>query len=97
MNKIFRMNDREWWAGPSLEKVKAQMSEDYGTPPEGEAWWDEEARELTAEEMETLTFRDEEECDEEGNPIKRSFREQLARYEAEPGRDGKPHLFAADY
>lgn len=73
---IYQMDDVEWWAGPSLLACKKAF-ETNSEEPSDEL---EDARPLSDEEMDRLQYIDIDEEDEEtGKPVRRSFREQLAR------------------
>jgi hypothetical protein len=67
--KIFKLNDCDWWAGEDLESVKSAYIEEVG----GDV--DDDARELTEAEMDSLDFVDE--LPDYGEH--RTFREQLRR------------------
>lgn len=84
--KIYKLNDCDWWVGPTLQACIDDYIAECGDP---EAIDD--PSELTDEELDTLQFTD---TDEEDTPIgkKRSFREQLA-IEIEQGGTF-PRLFA---
>lgn len=70
--KIFQMNDCDWWIGESL----VACIDDYVANYSEIESIDEDAHELTDEELDKLIFTD---CDEDERPsgIKRTFREQL--------------------
>lgn len=67
--KVFRLNDYEWWAGPSLDACIADWKKWTGLDEEEL----DEPRELTAENMERLRF-----VDPDDETVKRSFTEELA-------------------
>jgi hypothetical protein len=75
--KVWAVNDCDWMAAPTAEdavkehKNLSMDCEDYAKPLE-----------LTEEEMQRLTFQDDEE-DGKGEPIRRSFRAQLNKMIAE--------------
>lgn len=70
--KIFQMNDCDWWMAPTLEEAVRDVKETYGDEPE---MW-EDAHELTEAGLDKMQFTD---FDDDGDPIKRSFREELQR------------------
>lgn len=63
--KVFEMNDCDWIAARSAEEAFAEYQSNYG----GEG--DETARELTAEEMQRLKFRDDD------SEVLRTFQDEL--------------------
>ena len=67
--KVFRLNDYEWWAGPSLAACIADWKKWTGLE-EDEL---DEPRELTAEEMARVQF-----VDPDDEKVKRSFAEELS-------------------
>ena len=68
--KVFAMNDYEWYAGRSVEEVRAHYAEVSGFQP-GENT--EDARELSGEEMQSGLYHD----DDDSDAI--SFAQQLQR------------------
>lgn len=89
--KIYALNDCDWWIGESLEACIADYRTNYTSDPDSV---DDDAHELTDEELDTLKFVVVDE-DEDENPTreKRSFREQLAIEIAEGGVF--PRMFAS--
>jgi hypothetical protein len=86
--KIFQMNDCDWWIGESLAACKADYIANYCE----EDAIEEDAHELTDEELDTLIFTDYDE-DERPTGTKRTFREQLAIEVASGGEF--PRMFAS--
>lgn len=83
--KIFAMNDSDWCAAETLEDALKAMAEnlDYETTPEGiddmrREFEVEDPGEISDESMDSLIFTDDSDLPE-GQIIKRTFREQLAR------------------
>lgn len=83
--KIFNMDDVEWWAGESLEAVKAAyLAEHAGVEsaeldpnsPEDMEAMIADARELTEEEMDGLVYRTG--VFRHGEELLRTFRRELA-------------------
>ena len=82
--KIVRMDDMEWWIGPSLEACLAAGRAECGAdcyPDDGDPY------ELSEEQLQRLTF-----VDEDGT--ERSFADQLAIEVAAGGPF--PRMFAAE-
>lgn len=71
--KVFQLNDYDWWAGATLESVKASYLEWTGVS-EAEAF--DNPQELTDKEMSTLRFREEDEDCLPGQEAK-TFRQRL--------------------
>ena len=86
--KICEMNDCDWWIGESLEACKAAYIATTGDPESV----DDDAHELTDDELDRLMFAD---CDEDERPtgVKRTFSEQLAVEIAAGGEF--PRMFAS--
>lgn len=72
--RVYRMNDSEWWMARSLDEAREAYHACYGTDEHDTA----DARELTDEELDRLTFTD----DEATPRVTRTFREELARQSA---------------
>jgi hypothetical protein len=88
--RVFQMNDCDWWIARSLDEALADYKLQTGYGPGDEEV--EDARELTEEQLDSLTFHDSDE-DDCPNGITRTFREELARRVAE-GLDS-PEMFAS--
>lgn len=86
--KIFQLNDCDWWIGPSLEACKKDYVENYCDAEDIQ----EDAHELSDEELDRLVFVD---CDEDERQtgVKRTFREQLKVEVAKGG--AFPRMFAS--
>ena len=86
--KLYRINEYDWWGGPDLEttldayvegtRQTVEQVTDPGDPP----------REVTEEEMDRLTIRD-----EDGDGVSRTFREQW-KICVGNGSDERPFAFA---
>lgn len=85
--QIFRINDCDWWIGGSLNACISDYIANYG----GEEHVDDDAGALTEAELDSLIFTDID-GSENGPPIKRTFREQLAIEIAAGGQF--PRIFA---
>ena len=83
--RVYSMDDMEWWAGESLDDCVAEGRRQCGD----ECYPDDpdEQRELSDEEMQRLTF-----MDEDGS--KRTFAEELVRRVA--AGEAFPQQFAAE-
>lgn len=86
--KIFQMNDCDWLIGESLEACKAEYIRNYSDDPDS---IDEDAHELSDDELDTLKFSDRSEDDQEETT--RTFREQLATEISKGGL--YPRMFAS--
>lgn len=86
--KIFQINDCDWWVGESLDACIGDYIANYCDADSV----DEDARELTDEELDSLFFTDTD-CDERPTGFKRTFREQLAVEIAAGGEF--PRMFAS--
>lgn len=89
--KIFQMNDCDWWAADSLESAIQDCMEQYGYTREQVE--EDEPRELTDEELDSLQYTDDP-SDSEAET--RTFREQLKVMQQEPEKyTPHPCLFAS--
>ena len=78
--KVYQLDDCDWWVGPSLAACIAEARAQCGAGSYCDA--EEEGREVTAEQMQRLTYIDE----EEDKPQTRTFAAQLARDIADGGQ-----------
>lgn len=82
MIKVFRMSDQDWMAAATLEEAKTCLAtvylglKDYAEAV-AESYADEDPSELTEEQMESHLFTEEDEKDEHGELVQKSYREKL--------------------
>lgn len=69
--KLYRINEYDWWGSPDLETTLAAYVEGTGQTADQVTDSDDPPREVTEEEMDRLTIRD-----EDGDGEVRTFREQ---------------------
>lgn len=96
--RVFRMDDCDWWLARTLEEARESYQHETGVSDE----MIEDAREVTDEEMDKLTFIDMDEGKRIVGESRRSFREELRqrvelreRLKAKHGIEPKPELFAS--
>lgn len=82
--KVFAMNECDWWIGESLEACISDYTHEVGDPD-----CIDDPQELNEKTLESLTFFTE----ENGQQIRRTFKEQLAIEIAAGGEF--PRLFAS--
>lgn len=95
--RVFKMDDCDWWMARTLDEARTSYKHETGVDDE----MIEDARELTDEEMDKLTFVDVDENERPDSKTRRTFREELRqrvelheRLRAEHGIEPKPELFA---
>ena len=86
--KLYRINEYDWWGGPDLETTLAAYVDGTGQTASEVTDPDEPPREVTEEEMDRLTVRD-----EDGDDETRTFREQWEICVGD-GSDERPFAFA---
>lgn len=93
--RVFKMNDCDWWLARTLDEARESYKHETGVD-------EDEARELTDEEMARLTFVDVDDGERPIGTSRRSFREELRqrvelreRLKAKHGIEPKPELFAS--
>ena len=96
--RVFKMDDCDWWLARTLEEARQSYQHETGVDDEAI----EDARELSDEEMDRLTFVDVDDGERPVAESRRSFREELRqrvelreRLKAEHGIEPKPELFAS--
>ncbi len=96
--RVFKMDDYDWWLARTLQEARQSYQHETGVDDDAIK----DARELTDEELDRLTFVD---MDEGERPViesRRSFREELRQrielrehLKAEHGIEPQPELFAS--
>lgn len=78
--KIFKMNDCDWWAAETLDEAKLDCVHTFGGvwPEDAEEFLD-DPYEVGDEHLDKLWFVDADEMDANGEPVRRTFREELNR------------------